>query len=66
MDWCSFLSDREVYQFYVTNLIMIHISWVPCHNGRVCPHVADGGDALQVSKETANILNKHSRTSEKL
>jgi hypothetical protein len=29
------------------------------------PKVADGGDALQVWREAANILNKQSRTADK-
>jgi hypothetical protein len=44
---------------------MIHVRWVPCHNVVVLPQVADGGDALQVSRETANILNIQSRTADK-
>jgi hypothetical protein len=31
-----------------------------------CPQIADGGDALQVSRVAANILNKHSQTAEVL
>jgi hypothetical protein len=32
----------------------------PCHYGTASPHVADGGDALQIWLVTANILNKQS------
>jgi hypothetical protein len=35
-----------------------HVRWVPCHHGMARPQVADGGDALQVWREAANILNK--------
>jgi hypothetical protein len=41
------------------------VRWVPCHQGMARPQVADGGDALQVSRETANILNMKSRTADK-
>jgi hypothetical protein len=36
-----------------------------CHHGMVHPQVADGGDALQVWRVPANILNKQSRTADK-
>jgi hypothetical protein len=32
--------------------------WVPCHHGMARPQVANGGDALQVWRVAANILNK--------
>jgi hypothetical protein len=41
------------------------IMWVPCHHGMARPQVADGGDALQLWREAANILNKQSRTADK-
>jgi hypothetical protein len=44
---------------------MIHVRWVHCYHGMARPQVADGGDALQVWKETANILNMKSRTADK-
>jgi hypothetical protein len=43
----------------------ILVRWVPCHHGMVRPHVADGGDALQVWRVAANILNKQSRWANK-
>jgi hypothetical protein len=42
-----------------------HVWWVPCHRGMARPQVADGGDALQVWRVAANILNKQSRTADK-
>jgi hypothetical protein len=42
-----------------------HVRWVPCHHGMARPQVADGGDALQVWRVAANILNKQSRTANK-
>jgi hypothetical protein len=36
--------------------------WVPCHHGMAHPQVVDGGEALQIWREAANILNKQSRT----
>jgi hypothetical protein len=39
--------------------------WVPCHHGMAHLQVADGGDAFQVWRGAANILNKHSRTADK-
>jgi hypothetical protein len=35
-----------------------HVRWVHCHHGMGRPQVADGGDALQIWREAANILNK--------
>jgi hypothetical protein len=43
-------------------LIWAHIS---CHHGMACPQVADAGDALQVWRVAANILNKQSQTADK-
>jgi hypothetical protein len=33
----------------------IHIGWVSCHRGMTRPHVADGGDGLQIWRLAANI-----------
>jgi hypothetical protein len=38
----------------------------PCHHGMARPQVADGGDALQFWTEAMNILNKQSRTADKV
>jgi hypothetical protein len=38
---------------------------IPCHHGMARPQVATRGDALQVWRVAANILNKQSRTIEK-
>jgi hypothetical protein len=38
---------------------------VPCHHGMARHQVADGGDALQVRRVAANVLNKQSRTADK-
>jgi hypothetical protein len=43
----------------------VHVRSVPCHHGMERPQVADGGDALQVWRAAANILNKQLRTAEK-
>jgi hypothetical protein len=42
-----------------------HVRWVPCHHGMARPQVADGGDALQLWREAANILNKQSQKANK-
>jgi hypothetical protein len=34
----------------------VHVRWV--NHGMACPQVADGGDALQLWRADANILNK--------
>jgi hypothetical protein len=39
--------------------------WVPCHHGMASPQVADGGDAIQIWRVAANILNKQSWTADK-
>jgi hypothetical protein len=41
------------------------VRWVPCHQGMARPQVAGGGDAFQVWRVVANILNKQSRTADK-
>jgi hypothetical protein len=46
-------------------MVRDHVRWVPCHHGMERPLVVDGGDALQVWRVAANILNKQSRTSDK-
>jgi hypothetical protein len=45
--------------------MLIHVRWVFCHHGMARSQVADGGDALQLWREAANILNKQSRTADK-
>jgi hypothetical protein len=45
--------------------LMLHVRWVPCHHGMARPQVSDGGNALQVWRVAANILNKQSRTANK-
>jgi hypothetical protein len=37
-----------------------------CHYSMVRPQVADGGDIIQVWRVAENILNKQSRTAEKV
>jgi hypothetical protein len=44
---------------------LVHVSWVPYHDGIARPQIADGGDGLQIWRVAANILNKHSRTADK-
>jgi hypothetical protein len=56
-------ADESSIWIGVTN--QCHVRWVPCHHGMARPQVADGGDALQVWRETANILNKQSLTADK-
>jgi hypothetical protein len=44
----------------------MNIDTVPCHRGmKERPQVADGGDGLQIQKETANIFDKQYRTADK-
>jgi hypothetical protein len=38
-------------------VVWFYVRWVPCHHGMARPQVADGGDALQLWREAANILN---------
>jgi hypothetical protein len=45
--------------------VLLHVRWVPCHHGMVCPQVAVGGDALQVWRVAANVLNKQLWTADK-
>jgi hypothetical protein len=54
-----------VVVIFFDNANIMHVRWVPCHHGMVCPQVADGGDALQFWREAANILNKQVRTADK-
>jgi hypothetical protein len=39
--------------------------WVPCHHGMARPQAVYGGEALQVWREAANVLNKQSQTADK-
>jgi hypothetical protein len=58
-----------MYKIYLYNssylFVCIHVRWVHCHHCMARPLVADGGDALQVWRVAANILNKQSRTADK-
>jgi hypothetical protein len=42
-----------------------HVRWLLSHHCMARPQIADGGDALQFWRLTANILNKQSRTAYK-
>jgi hypothetical protein len=44
---------------------IVHVKWVPCHNGMTRPQVADTGDGLQIWIVAANILNKKSWTADR-
>jgi hypothetical protein len=46
---------------------MLHVRWVPCHHGMVCPQVVDGGKSSGYGGGgvAANIRNKQSRTTDK-
>jgi hypothetical protein len=46
--------------------IIVHVRWVPCHHVMARPQVADGGDIFQFWRVVANILNKQSRTADKM
>jgi hypothetical protein len=43
----------------------VHVEWVHCYHGMARPQVAHGGDALQIWRVPANILNKQSPTDDK-
>jgi hypothetical protein len=45
---------------------MAMLGGVPCHHSMARPEVVNGGDALQFWREAANILNKQSRTFDKV
>jgi hypothetical protein len=51
-----------MYPSFLTRILYAQVRWVPCHHGKARPQVADGGDALQVWRVAANILNKLSQT----
>jgi hypothetical protein len=44
---------------------ILHVKWVPCYQGMMCPQVANGGNCLQVWRLAANILSKQLWTTEK-
>jgi hypothetical protein len=48
------------------NFLTSHVRWVPCHHGMERPQVADGGIGLQIRRVASNILNKQSRTADKV
>jgi hypothetical protein len=54
------------YAFFISTMQSPHVRWVPYHHGMARPHVADERDGLQVCGVAANILNKQSRTADKL
>jgi hypothetical protein len=53
------------YKYFQFAADPFHDRWVPCHHGRACPQVADGGDGIQIRREAANILNKQFRRAKK-
>jgi hypothetical protein len=55
----------SINSFLVVRNSLIHVKWVPCHPSMARPHVADGGDGLQVWRVAVNILNKQSRTADR-
>jgi hypothetical protein len=54
----NFVSDSNIN----TMNSKYHVKWVPCHHGMAHPQVADGGDALQIWRVAAIILNNQLRT----
>jgi hypothetical protein len=56
---------KETYRRHLKFEVLRH-RWVPCHHGMACPQVADRGVGLQIWRVAANILNKESRTADKV
>jgi hypothetical protein len=49
----------EVYQYFRgVSKHLPELSGVPCHHGMARPHIAVGGDDLQIWRVAANIFNK--------
>jgi hypothetical protein len=46
--------------------LLKNIRWVPCHHGMARLQVAHGRDGLQIWRVAANILNKESRSLDKV
>jgi hypothetical protein len=40
----------------MTGQLCLRVKWVPRYHGMARPHVADGGDGLQIRRVAANIL----------
>jgi hypothetical protein len=51
-------SQIFVSRVNISDCVQNHVKWVPFHCGMAHPQVADGGDALQLWRVAANILNK--------
>jgi hypothetical protein len=61
-----FLAEGEILHPQIHKIIIFiwnkdHVKWVPCHHGMARPQGTDGGDALQIWRVAANILNKPTR-----
>jgi hypothetical protein len=46
-------------------MVCSHVKWVPCYQSMARPQVADRGDALQIWRVAANILNKQLWTADR-
>jgi hypothetical protein len=60
----SCLKGNLFYVMYIFGIVNWGLNLIPCHHDMARPQVADGGDALQVWRKAANILNKQSRTAD--
>jgi hypothetical protein len=58
----SITIPKGIYTVQCMYMYIFHVRWVTCDHGLA---VADGGDALQVWRVTADILNKQSRAADK-
>jgi hypothetical protein len=50
---------------YRDSLLSRRVRWAPCRHDVAHPQVADGGDGLQIWRESANISTKQSRTADR-
>jgi hypothetical protein len=61
----SFIASRLQSLHIFCDTVIFHVRWIPYRHGMAHPQVVEGGNALQVWREAANILNKQSWTADK-
>jgi hypothetical protein len=59
------VSEKKMLRVFGHRQFNYRVKLVSCHNCMARPHVAAGGDSLQMWRVDANILNKQSRTADR-
>jgi hypothetical protein len=61
-----YISSSVKYNLFDRIIQYDLVKWVPCHHCMARPQVANGVEGLQIRRVAANILNKQSRTADRV